>query len=523
MPDGFDPSLILGPAQAAGQNSFGNALLGAAQAGSALYNFQKQGAELAAGQDFQKAIGPDGQLSVPAYNKLLAGDPRAALAALDSSQAGQTNQATALSNQQAEIANTAARVGYIGNLFTGYTENAPTMKGFQSDIADGIRQGIIDPQTGAQILATSPDPSSPEFASFAKAEAQHMAAAAGQIARFLPQTQSVSGPGGTVITSDNPLAPGFAGPGTVVTPGVSPTTTTTDANGNPIYAPAAAPTVIAPGAPGPIGAAGALSAAAPGALGSGTMVNAMPAAGPPSSIPASGGGAANPLAGMPAGAQLGQAEAAQGSASAYNNFMSNVGDAPMRIFTLQKALGDLQGTNTGPGTAGRNEVISYANAALHALDPNAPGIDPKGVAAYDEANKYLTAYAQQQANSFGSGTDSALAAAFSSNPSTHISSLAAQDVVKTNIALERMGQVAAQVAQAQNVQPGQFLQWKAQFGTQVDPRAFAFPEMAPGARAALVKQLRQSPSQYQKFAQSLQLAVQYGAVDDPRQQQNAGQ
>jgi hypothetical protein len=101
--------------------------------------------------------------------------------------------------------------------------------------------------------------------------------------------------------------------------------------------------------------------------------------------------------------------------------------------------------------------------------------------------------------------------------------LAAQDVVKTNIALERMGQVAAQVAQQQNVQPGQFLQWKAAFGNQIDARAFAFPEMAPAARAALVKQLRQSPAQYQKFAQSLQLAVQYGAVDDPRQQQNAGQ
>jgi hypothetical protein len=386
-----------------------------------------------------------------------------------------------------------------------------------------IADGVVDPSTAAQMASSVPfDQPVSVQQQFWKGHAQTYAAAAGAVTRFLPQTASVSGPGGTVITSDNPLAPGFAGPGTVITPGVSPTTPTTDANGNPIYAPAAPPSVIpAGGAPGG-GTGGALSAAPPGAFGSGTF-NGAAAPATPSGGAAPTQAAGGSLAGMPAGPQLGQPEAAQGSATAYNQFLTDVGGSPMRIFTLQKALGDLQGTNTGPGTAGRNEIISYANAALHAVDPNAPGIDPKGVAAYDEANKYLTAYAQQQANSFGSGTDSALAAAFSSNPSTHISSLAAQDVIKTNIALERMSQVAAQVAQAQNVQPGQFLQWKAQFGTQVDPRAFAFPEMSIEARAALVKQLRQSPTQYQKFAQSLQLAVQYGAVDDPRQSANGGQ
>ena len=49
---------------------------------------QKNNALLAAGRDFQGAIGPNGQLNTANLNTALAGDPRAAYAAVDTSQAG---------------------------------------------------------------------------------------------------------------------------------------------------------------------------------------------------------------------------------------------------------------------------------------------------------------------------------------------------------------------------------------------------------------------------------------------------
>ncbi len=141
------------------------------------------------------------------------------------------------------------------------------------------------------------------------------------------------------------------------------------------------------------------------------------------------------------GQTAGATAAGDASAKQWGQLQASVGGSAGRIYQLQSALGDLQAlgpTGTGPSAGTLNNVRSYLQS-LPVIGQSL-GVDPSKVASYDEANKYLTAYAAARASRFGGGTDQQLATTLSSNASTHISNLAAQDVVKANIGLERMDQ-----------------------------------------------------------------------------------
>ena len=246
--------------------------------------------------------------------------------------------------------------------------------------------------------------------------------------------------------------------------------TTMDAQGNPVTAPAAA--TMQPGA--------VASHLRPLQGGPGRY----PVASNATNVPGAGGTAfAGPSPGTiqaadVAGTQSGQALAA---------LRSSVDTSSTRMFQLQKALSALQNTNTGPGTEGRNAVLSYLQATPVARSLLPANVE-KDVANYDQANKYLTAFASQQAGAMGSGTDAKLATALSANASTSISNLAARQVVQANMALEKMQQAKLAEAQQQNVAPGQFADWSSRWATQNDPRAFAVEHMTqPQVQAMTAK------------------------------------
>lgn len=496
----LDPSIITQGAQANATNAV-NPLLVATQA-TALRNSRTNlllnQSKLSAGADYQKSINPaTGLPDQVKLGGLLANDGAAAGSAQSVIGDNQVTQGQAVSNANASLDQHLKIMTAVSNeaqqLATSPTASLSEARAGVQRLVDA---GILPAAAAAQQLTDGPAMDTPQaWQAWGKAHAAQSMGVIDQITAMQAHPGLVSTPGGEVVINTNPNSANPTVPGTVITPGSAPTT--------PVYNPQTQSMDYSGGSPPQIIPPGAAQApTSPTALGGGTF----PAPGPQGAQ-----GAPSTLAGAPAAAPLGQDQYASQSAGAFAQFQQQASTAPTRIYTLQKALTGLQSSNTGPGSDERNTVLSYVQslAGQNAI----PGISPDSIKSYDEANKYLTAYAQQSAGSFGPSTDSQLATALSANASTHISNLAAQDVVRSNIALERMNQVAGQIASSQGVTPGNFLQWKTQFGATVDPRAFALPDMPPADAQALVKSLgsKDSPA-YIKFANTFALASKYGAI-----------
>lgn len=210
---------------------------------------------------------------------------------------------------------------------------------------------------------------------------------------------------------------------------------------------------------------------------------------------------------------LGPAEAAaqatigQKSAAQYAGEQQAAGGYGTRMFNLTKALTGLQNADTGPGS----ETVNTAKSFLLAHGPDFlqhMGVDPNKIQSYDEANKYLIQYAMNQAGALGEGTDSKLATTLSGNANTHISNLAAQDVVRANMALERMNQAAVNSFSQTGLSPAKYSAWKAQFASRVDPRVFAYDMLDESKQRAMYHSM--NDAQQKQFMQQYNWALQNG-------------
>lgn len=221
------------------------------------------------------------------------------------------------------------------------------------------------------------------------------------------------------------------------------------------------------------------------------------------------------LSAPPPGVVEAAATTAQGAAKALNDLHDQVGGSASRLFVLKKALTGLQGTPTGPGTETTNDIKSFLLAqAPDMLKQHLPGVDINEIKSRDEADKYLTQYAIGQASSLGAGTDSKLATTLTGNASTHISNLAAQDVVKANIGLERMQQAQAQAFDQSGVPPQDFNKWRTQWNKEIDPRVFIVDQLSPDQQAKMLKSLKPGTNEYKNFEKHYNWAVQSGFLDD---------
>ena len=231
------------------------------------------------------------------------------------------------------------------------------------------------------------------------------------------------------------------------------------------------------------------------------------------SVPAGGSGV--PPNGMQTGiapaAQAAQTQAGTGSGSDLHNLYASVAGSGGRLYQLNKALAGLQGAGvTGPGTETTQAIASFLNTQTpFGLGKFLPGVNPSQIQSYDEASKYLTQYASNAAGAMGS--DSKLATALSSNASTHISNLAAQDVVKATIGIERMQQAQAQAFTQTGLSPDKYDQWATSWNRTADPRAYIFDDLTPQQRSTVLNSL--SPSQKSGFLAQVWNAAQGGYVD----------
>lgn len=184
-----------------------------------------------------------------------------------------------------------------------------------------------------------------------------------------------------------------------------------------------------------------------------------------------------------------------------------------RIYRAQKALQLLGEVSPASGKIGevKNRVVNAA-VSLGMVTPS------DKTAAYDEANKYLTQMAMSQPGATHSNEQ--LATALTSNPSTHINNLAAQDVLRANIALDRRAN-AAYLAFHQKY-PGtqaethahEWPSFQSEYTTKRDVRAFMFDVMSPQQRAKMWQGM--SAKERASFRDELTDAEATGLVQAPR-------
>ena len=219
----------------------------------------------------------------------------------------------------------------------------------------------------------------------------------------------------------------------------------------------------------------------------------------------------------------GQTAAGDASAKQWAALQQTVGGSAARLYQLQAGLQGLQEAgSTGPSSATINGMASYLQS-LPVIGQSL-GFDANKIASYDEANKYLQQYAAARASRFGAGTDQQLATTLSSNASTHISNLAAVNVVKANMGLERMDQ--AQLAGFQNgldpvtgqptgakLTPDQFADYSAKWNTANDARAFVADQLTPQQFAATVSGMQ--PAERARFQTTFNNAISNGFIDLP--------
>jgi hypothetical protein len=367
----------------------------------------------------------------------------------------------------------------------------------QSFATTQLQAGAITPQVyQAEMQSMPQDPQQ-----LRQWVSQHyMSALSGetQLHAMLPQYAQVNTGPATVAVNQNPLA---------LSGGVGTVGYTLKNGLTPAEAAAQVPVINADGSQGTRSKASVLQQQGLGGL---LPPDAQGAAGSDGRYPGNGGVVqTSPAAGVAeATAKANAAGGDQWVADQTSNANSNT-----RVNMLGNALNALQNSTTGNG-ADKLQAVKSLLVTLGA----APQSTVDSVQNFDEANKYLTQYAQQKAAGFGHGTDAQLAASISGNGNTHISNLAAQDVVKVNLALERMEQARTAAFQQQldagAVKPSDYSSWKSKFGSTMDPRVFIADQVPIAKTQAMVKSM--TPQQQATFKAQYNWAVQNGYINGPQ-------
>ena len=537
----------------------------------------KQGLQstLAIGQAAQQSINPDGTVDQGKFRTLVSQDPDAAYGAQAAIGTSQDQQEQGLKVQGSQLDLQTAKAGVFSSALGPLLAqgNAVTSSDVFGVLARLHAQGVPVDEAAAQVASTMPSQGGAGLHSWLQdTVGQSMAPS-----DFLPKPNYINTGGTVQAIDANPLtnssatsasvpmtlSPGeqvnpFAGP---LTPGggktVIPAASFAASHGLGSLIPSTGraslpPSLVGPnGGPSPAAGSGFAAGPAPSA----PQPNAAPPASSGGQSPFGGGGAwgSGPAtgAGAPAGASAGAATStpAAGSSSPYGTPMQTTlgpgqeaglaaagaqsaqqwaglqsqvggsaagGGSAGRIYQLQKSLGLLQQLGpqgTGPSAASSQQLVSYVRS-LPVIGGLASVIgNPQNVTNYDEANKYLTAYAAARAGAHGGTTDSQLATTLSSNASTHISNLAAQDVVKANIGLERMDQAQAQAFQKSGQTPDQFANFSANWNASMDPRAFVAPELSPQQFSTMVGGM--SPADRTKFQSTYNTGISNGWIGPP--------
>lgn len=405
-------------------------------------------AHQAAGEAFQNSLNPDGTPNQPQLNmNLRAAGPTAALAAQESSQAGQTLDQTTFATHM-------ARLTSLGNAAMGLVAQNPT----------GVPQAAVNSEidTQAAKLGLSPTDVAQAKAQFGADPAANLKTILRNHAANLSAQQTLLGAltptgdvdtGSGVVGIQRPAA--LSGqPQGAITPVGDPVTK----NLSPGEKVQTQPVMLPSGQQGnqPVGSKYDAS---------GNLISAPPSPSNPPRLPGAGG----PQGFNPTSLPLGTGEAIAADVGKYKEDQFGIPVAQQRVQSLQKAQIALEAANTGRGSQGVHNML----ATMQTLGIPTAGL-ADNVSSYDTAYKYLTDYARQ--SGAAAHSDLQLQTSEGANASTGISNQAALDVVHTNIGRER--QAIARNMEAPNTGVG-YGEHSSKFSTATDPRGFAIDAYKP--------------------------------------------
>lgn len=500
-----------------------NEMLGqAADSANKLFAIRQNAARQAVGEAYQQATGADGQLDVNKLRGLIAADPRAAMGA----QEANTNaQSLGVSKQDMAL----RQNQFVGQAL-GAVLDLPDGE-LHDGVVDAVTRaraaGLVDERGALKLMGQFPDDPGKLRTRLRQvqlglqapgAQQEAMAGAAttrddGQSIQSGVQLPASKG-GGFVPSTTTPVYPSrsqLAGQQAGVDSEGKPTQETTAdrlaRQGRPELAgPAGTPPGRVPAGllpPGYNGRYGGPRAAAPAAA-PGAPLPAGPA--PASAQPAETGQVATGLA--PGTADEMQASAAHAVAARNeaNSYQS-------RMTPLLSAQEALKTAKTGVGTETLNSLRQrLQNFTPGMLDGFRPlGGSPEGDAAFDEARKYLTAYASSTPGA--NRSDASGATADAANASVHISPAAAKFVVRAAIGMERMKQAQTLEFNSSGKPGSAYDRHQNDLATKADPRAFVADQMTPDERRALLDKM--TAPQKKNYLDSLRMGLKHGLLTLP--------
>lgn len=434
-------------------------------------------AKQAVGAAVQQATNPmTGQVDWDAAKKLIAQSPAAAMGAPEFA-------TQALEGQGKEIANATAKTGLANTQVQALAAAVGTLKddATPGDVAGRLaflqKSGQISPDLANETAGSLPDDPEALKTWIHEMRLRSLSPEGALTARFGAPTAINTG-GQTQVEAISP-SEGTADPLLTLKNTLSPSEL---ASRQPAYVPGG------PGQPGHMAS-----------VAQSDLVN-------PDGTPKTPGQALQTAPAL--GEEPAASTAGAGSANMLTSLRSDVAGSAARTYQLGQALHGLETSNTGPGTQETNNIRSFLLAQAPGL-LKAAGLDQKAIEetkSYDEANKYLTAYVTGQAGAMGS--DTKLATALSGNASTHISNLAAKDVVRAAIGLERVKQAQVQAFDNSGLSPDQFGAFTSKWNTTTDPRAYIVDMMPAAQRKAMIDKM--NPTEKALFFNSLRAGVSAG-------------
>ena len=436
--------------------------------------FQQQyQTNLGVGQAYKTAIRPDGTIDQSALNQLIQSNPNVAVGLPQIYQGSQEAQKRQQDIQSQQIDVARKNVDTLGSYISPLAAlgSKVTVGDVMGAAAKAITAGHVDPKVISQVLSDLPADNSAVPAWLQQQQMRFMSIQEQFNAMHPAPTAINTGLQTQLVRTPQIGAPSIAG-----------TLNNTPPPSTQVIGPDGRPHLIGSGGGGVGGAMGGN----PGGLGQQT--------------------------GFAPGEAEAATVAATGSAGAYQALRNDVGASGTRVFQLNKALTALEGTNTGPGTETTNNIRSFLQAQTpDSLKQFVPDFDPDKTMKYDEANKYLTAFASGAAGSIGPKTNEQLATALSANASTKISNLAAKDVVKANIALEKMKQAAAIQFKNSGEPPQNFSDWYANYNKLSDPRAFLADQQSAKDRRSMLDKM--NSKEQASYLNSFKAAIKSGVIN----------
>ncbi len=434
---------------------------------------------------YKRAVKPDGTVDMNLIRDEVSKNPDAAYGLEQVFKGAQGLQQGQIATNSAQVDLARKNIETFGSYFTPF-ENKVDKDGKPnasvSDVmtaaAKAITAGHVDPKVVTQFLADMPSDDS-QIPAWIKQKHLQFLDTQSRFNAMHPAPTMQPLPGGGVAPFVMPQSGQVQQVGPTIPGAPSPTTQYVDPSGTPRYFGNQAANPYAPG--------GAQSGQQ----------------GQPGMAP--GGNIAGIPAGMSPAAQAASQKSGGDSADQMAALRSEVGGSANRILQLQNASTALEGAWTGKGS----QKIQDLRSLLVTTGFVTPALADK-VKNFDEAKKYMLASMLSRGAGLGINTNEKLAALSGASANTDISQLAAKDIIRTTIGLEKAQQAQYAAFQKTGLPAEQFADWATNWNGSRDLRAYPLMQKPAAERVKFIEALK--PAEKARIIDTLREGISLGKL-----------